>query len=249
MDATDTTGTWRIGELAGLAHVSVRTLRHYEAIGLLRPATRTEAGYRLYAAADVTQLYRILALRSLGLPLDEIGRALDEEAGLAAVLARQLEAIERRMTADGDLRRRLRALIETCAADTQPTVAQLTDTMEAMAMSDRYYTREQQKTLARQREALGPDGMRAAETAWADLIAEAEAERAAGTDPAAPRMQAIAGRWRDLIERFTGGDPGIRESLGRMYRQEGVEKASRGGVSSELMAYVGEALAVSRKDD
>jgi hypothetical protein len=91
--------------------------------------------------------------------------------------------------------------------------------------------------------------MRTAETAWADLIAEAEAERAAGTDPAAPRMQAIAGRWRDLIERFTGGDPGIRESLGRMYRQEGVEKASRGGVSSELMAYVGEALAVSRKDD
>jgi MerR family transcriptional regulator, thiopeptide resistance regulator len=248
MDATDTIGTWRIGELAGLAHVSVRTLRHYEAIGL-RPATRTEAGYRLYTAADVTRLYQILALRSLGLPLDEIGRALDEEAGLAAVLARQLEAIERRMAADGDLRRRLRALIETCAADTQPTVAQLTDTMEAIAMSDRYYTREQQKTLARRREALGPDGIRASETAWADLIAEAEAERAAGTDPAAPRMQAIAGRWRELIERFTGGDPGIRESLGRVYRQEGVEKASRGGVSSELMAYVGEALAVSRKDD
>ena len=86
-------------------------------------------------------------------------------------------------------------------------------------------------------------------TAWADLIAEAEAERAAGTDPAAPRMQAIAGRWRELIERFTGGDPGIRESLGRMYREEGVEKASRGGVSSELMAYVGEALAVGRKHD
>ena len=56
-------------------------------------------------------------------------------------------------------------------------------------------------------------------------------------------MQAIARRWRDLIEQFTGGDPGIRESLGRMYREQGVETASRGGVSSELMAYVGEALA------
>jgi MerR family transcriptional regulator, thiopeptide resistance regulator len=249
MDATDTTGTWRIGELAGMAQVSVRSLRHYEAIGLLRPAARTEAGYRLYAAADVTRLYRILALRSLGLPLEEIGRMLDEEAGLAGVLARQLEAIERRMAADGDLRRRLRALIETCAGDTQPTLSQLTDTMEAIAMSDRYYTQEQQETIARRREALGPDGIRAAETAWTDLIAEAEAERAAGTDPAAPRMQAIAGRWRDLIGQFTGGDPGIRESLGRMYREEGVEKASRGGMSSALMAYVGEALAVSRKAD
>jgi hypothetical protein len=153
------------------------------------------------------------------------------------------------MAADADLHRRLRALIETCAGDTEPTVAQLTDTMEAIAMSDRYYTQEQQETIARRREALGPDGIRAAETAWTDLIAEAEAERAAGTDPAAPRMQAIAGRRRDLIGQFTGGDPGIRESLGRMYREEGVEKASRGGVSRELMEYVGEALAVSRKAD
>ena len=59
--------------------------------------------------------------------------------------------------------------------------------MEAIAMSDRYYTQEQRETLAKRRDALGRDGMRAAETAWADLIAEAEAVRAAGTDPAAPR--------------------------------------------------------------
>ena len=216
MDAPDTARTWRIGALAGMAHVSVRTLRHYEAIGLLRPTARTEAGYRLYAGADVARLYRILALRSLGLPLAEIGRALGAETSLADVLARQLEAVERRMTADGGLRRRLQALIETCAGDGEPTAGELTRTMEAMAMSDRYYTREQQETLAERREALGPDGMRAAEQAWADLIADAEAHRAAGTDPAAPAMQKVAERWRGLIEQFTGGDPGMRESLGRM---------------------------------
>jgi DNA-binding transcriptional MerR regulator len=245
MDGMDTDRTWRIGELAGMAHVSARTLRHYGAIGLLRPAARTEAGYRLYTAADVTRLYRILALRSLGLRLGEVGRMLDDDVGLADVLTPQLEAVERRMAADGELRRRLRALIETCAGDDEPTVRQLTDTMEAIAMSDRYYTREQQETLAGRREALGPEGMRAAERAWTDLIAAAEAERAAGTDPAAPQMQAIAARWRELIEQFTGGDPGIRESLGRMYREEGVERASRGGVSGEPMEYVGKALAVN----
>ncbi|HEY2787956.1 MAG TPA: MerR family transcriptional regulator [Gaiellales bacterium] len=246
MDAPDTGRTWRIGELAGLAHVSVRTLRHYETVGLLQPTARTEAGYRLYAGDDVARLYRILALRSLGLPLAEIRRALDAETGLADVLARQLEAVECRIAADGELRRRLQALMESCAGDGEPTAGQLTDTMEAMAMSDRYYTQEQQDTLAQRREALGPEDMRAAEQAWADLIAEAEAQRAAGTDPAAPAMQAIAERWRGLIEQFTGGDPGIRESLGRMYREEGVERASR-GVSSGLMAYVGEALAVRRE--
>ena len=152
------------------------------------------------------------------------------------------------MAADAELRRRLRALIESCAGAGTPTVGQLTHTMEAMAMSDRHYTQEQQETLAQRREALGPEGMRAAQQAWADLIAEAEAERAAGTDPAAPAMQALAARWRGLIEQFTGGDPGIRESLGRMYREEGVEKASRGAVSSDVMAYVGQALAVNREE-
>ncbi len=110
-------------------------------------------------------------------------------------------------------------------------------------MAERYYSPEQQQTLKQRRDALGPEGLRAAEAAWADLIADAEAERAAGTDPADPRMQAIAGRWRELIGQFTGGDPGMRESLGRMYREQGAETASRGAVSGELMEYVGKALA------
>ena len=246
MDAPGGTRTWRIGELAAAAHVSVRTLRHYDAIGLLRPAARTEAGYRVYGEADLARLYRILGLRSLGLPLDEIGALLDAGVPIADVLRRQLAAVERRMTADGVLRRRLHGLLETCERHGEPSIDDLTDTMEAMAMTDRYYSPDQQETLARRREELGPDGMRAAEQCWATLIAAAEAERTAGTDPADPRMQAIAGRWRELIEQFTGGDAGIHASLGRMYREQGVERASRGAVSPELMEYVGKALAVSR---
>ena len=245
MDAPGPANTWRIGELAAMARVSVRTLRHYEALGLLTPTARTEAGYRLYGSAQLERLYRILALRSLDLPLEEIGRLLRDDVGLGDVLGRQLRAVERRMAADAELHIRLCRLLDASAEHGEPTVAELTDTMEAMAMSDRYYTQEQQEALAQRREALGPEGMRAAEQAWADLIAEAEAERTAGTDPAAPRMQEIARRWRALVERVTGGDPAIRESLGRMYREEGGERASRGAISSELMAYVGRALSVS----
>ncbi len=241
MEAIGSARTWRIGELAAMARVSVRTLRHYEALGLLPPSARTEAGYRLYTGAEVERLYRIVALRSLDLSLEEIGGLLGSDVGLADVLGRQLDAVEARMAADATLRTRLRPLLDACAHGA-PTVAELTRTMEAMAMSDRYYTKEQQEALARRRDALGPEGMRAAERAWADIIAEAEAERATGTDPAAPRMQDIARRWRALVEQFTGGDPGIREPLGRMYREQGVERASRAEVSSDLMAYVGRAL-------
>jgi hypothetical protein len=56
-------------------------------------------------------------------------------------------------------------------------------------------------------------------------------------------MLELAGRWRALIEQFTGGDDGIRQSLQRMYREQGVQTASRGMVDPELMEYVGQALA------
>jgi hypothetical protein len=84
--------------------------------------------------------------------------------------------------------------------------------------------------------------MRRAEQEWADLIAEAESLRARGADPSDPRVQAIATRWQELIEQFTGGDAGIRDSLERMYESEGPERASRGMVSRALMEWMGRAF-------
>jgi MerR family transcriptional regulator, thiopeptide resistance regulator len=112
-----------------------------------------------------------------------------------------------------------------------------------MIMSESYYTAEQQEQLAERRRALGGEGMAAAERAWAELIEAVRAEQAAGTAPSDPRMQELAARWRGLIEQFTGGDEGIRESLTRMYREQGAQTASRGMVDPELMEYVGRALA------
>ena len=60
---------YRIGELAQAAGVTVRALHHYDRLGLLVPSERTHGGHRLYTAADVQRLYRLLALRELGLPL------------------------------------------------------------------------------------------------------------------------------------------------------------------------------------
>jgi DNA-binding transcriptional MerR regulator len=68
----------RIAEVARLAGVSVRTLHHYDEIGLLVPSARSEAGYRLYDEADLLRLQQILVGRELGLSLEAIGRFLDE---------------------------------------------------------------------------------------------------------------------------------------------------------------------------
>ena len=71
---------WKIGELARRTGLTVRTLHHYDEIGLLSPAERSDGGHRVYDEADVQRLYRIVSLRSLGFPLDAIAQALDSQA-------------------------------------------------------------------------------------------------------------------------------------------------------------------------
>ncbi len=69
---------WTVGEVSELTHVSVRTLHHYDEIGLLHPSGRTPSGYRLYCADDLQRLQQVLLYKELGLSLDAIRRMLDE---------------------------------------------------------------------------------------------------------------------------------------------------------------------------
>src|SRR5215212_8737876 len=67
-----------IGEVAALAGVTVRTLHHYDRLGLLSPSGRTAAGYRQYAPADLDRLHQVLLYRELGFPLEEVATLLDD---------------------------------------------------------------------------------------------------------------------------------------------------------------------------
>lgn len=69
-----------VGEVAVLAGVSVRTLHHYDELGLVVPSGRSDAGYRLYDHADLERLQEVLALRALGLALSEVRALLDDPA-------------------------------------------------------------------------------------------------------------------------------------------------------------------------
>ena len=69
----------KIGEFSSLARISIRTLRHYDELGLLRPLhVDAETGYRYYSVSQLPRLHRILALRDLGFPLERIADAVDE---------------------------------------------------------------------------------------------------------------------------------------------------------------------------
>ena len=99
---------WKVGQLAAATRLTVRALHHYDELGLLVPSERTQAGHRLYSEDDVRRLYRIVALRQLGLPLSEIAALLDDEGlGLAETVRRHLDRVERELERQERLRRRL----------------------------------------------------------------------------------------------------------------------------------------------
>src|SRR5438876_5617131 len=121
----------KVGELAAATGLTVRTLHHYEEIGLLVASDRSDAGHRLYADADVERLYRICLLRRIGLPLGEIGRALDDPAwSLGPAMTAHLHDLERRLEAGGRLRARLAHLVGSVAAHDGPLTDQLLAILE-----------------------------------------------------------------------------------------------------------------------
>jgi MerR family transcriptional regulator, thiopeptide resistance regulator len=234
---------WKIGELATATGLTVRTLRHYHDIGLLEPDGRTKSGHRLYSEANVRRLYAIRTLRALGLPLEEIAAVLDGNGyDPRSAVQQHLRHVEAQLEIHERLRSRLIRIMDALERAHEPSAQEFIDLMEAMAMIEKYYTPEQLAQLEERRKQLGDEAIHRAEEEWAELIAAFEAEHARGTDPADPRVQQLAARSQELIEQFTGGDPGIRQSLQNMYEGEGPEKASRGAANAEVMAYMGRAM-------
>jgi MerR family transcriptional regulator, thiopeptide resistance regulator len=89
--------TWTVGQVADVFGVTVRTLHHYDAIGLLTPSERSRAGYRLYTDEDLTRLQQIVVYRRLEMPLEEIATLLDSDEDAVSHLRRQREAVMTRL--------------------------------------------------------------------------------------------------------------------------------------------------------
>lgn len=90
--------SYSVGQVAGFAGVTVRTLHHYDDIGLLVPSERSHAGHRRYSDADLDRLQQILFYRELGFPLDEVAALLDDPAAdPRAHLRRQHELLTARI--------------------------------------------------------------------------------------------------------------------------------------------------------
>jgi DNA-binding transcriptional MerR regulator len=214
-------GGYQVREFAALAGVTVRALHHYDRLAILRPK-RSESGYRLYSLRDLERLEQIVALKFLGLPLQQIKTLLDREArALPDVLRSQRLALEEKRRS---LDRAIHAIedAEMVVASGMPAgiqvlakVIEVIEMQENIEFTKKYYSEEAQAKLAERRLEWKPEIQAEVTRAWNELFRDVEASL--DEDPASQKAQALAARWRKLVEGFTGGDPEVSKGLGKAW--------------------------------
>ncbi len=218
---------YRPNEFAELAGVTVRTLHHYDRIGLLRPSSYTEAGYRLYRKSDLVRLQQVVTLKFIGLSLKQIKDLLNRKSfDLTTALRQQREILtEKRDQLDLAIK-----AIETAqpvmGSSEEPDwkafrkIIEVINMQNNMDWTNKYYSEEARQKLEELRRTVSPDVVGKGQRDWANLIREVEEAVAAGIDPGSEKAQALAARWSKLIKAFTGGDTEIQAGLNKLYADQ-----------------------------
>jgi DNA-binding transcriptional MerR regulator len=214
--------TYRASAFAQRAGVTVRTLHHYDRLGLLRPSARTQAGYRVYTDCDLVRLEQIVALKFVGFSLQQIAEVLNRNGDLRTALRTQRELM-------GSKRLQISCAIEAIAQaenvigsdngagfNALAKIIEVIEMQDNMQWTDKYYSAEAKAKLARVRE-QDPEIARRGEQKWAVLLADVDKAIAESVDPASERAQQLARRWSELIREFTQGDPEIEKGLQALY--------------------------------
>ena len=230
---------WSIGDLAKASGLTVRTLYHYDEIGLVVASERTASGHRRYTPEDVRRLYQVRSLRQLGLSLEEVRSALSQSDSLRPIFQAQLEALTTQAQQVEALRSRLTALLD------GHTTESLLSTLEMMSVYESYFTADQLTDLRSRAASLGPEAVEGLKASWLELVKEIRQHMAGGTPPTDPRVVELSRRWDALGAKFTGGDPAIQAAAQRSWDENKSTISTQIGWPSDdgLVDYVGRARA------
>lgn len=228
---------WSIGELARASGLTNRTLYHYDDIGLVRASERTAAGHRRYTEADVRRLYRVRALRGLGLSLTDIATALDRTADddltmLRELLTAQLTELDTRAARISRLRGQIGELLRQLASSAIPDAATFMKTLELAAMTESYFTQDQRDRLSRRTVELGPETVEALRVEVLSLLTEIGRHQRARTPVDDPRVRDLTARIDEIGTSFHDADPQLIAAANRMWQDNGAEISRSIGLPS-----------------
>jgi len=215
-----------VGAVAALTGVSVRTLHHYDQIGLVVPSVRTPAGYRGYTDADIERLHLVLVHRSVGLPLDDIRTLLDDaDTDVLAHLQRQHELLLEQADRLQHTIKAVEELMNAHRAGIQLTAEEQVEIFGTTAFSQEYATEAEQRwgdtdewKQSQQRVSTF------SKQDWLDIKAEGDAlladlaqAKRAEISPGSAEANALAARHRASIDRFYDCSDDMHRNLVEMY--------------------------------
>jgi DNA-binding transcriptional MerR regulator len=244
--------TWTVGQVADLFGVTVRTLHHYDEIGLLVPSERSRAGYRRYTDGDLTRLQQVVVYRRLEMPLDEIATLLDGDGDEDAAdhLRRQRDTVMQRL---GELTELVAAIDRALEREMSEQPATTEDLKELFGdgFEDEYQQEAQERwgeTDAWKQSQSRTKHYTKAD--WAQVKAEADAINAAfvaaqsSGEPATsgPAMDAAEQHRLHIHDRFYDLDHTFHRALADMYVADPRFTKTYEDLAPGLAAYVHDAI-------
>jgi DNA-binding transcriptional MerR regulator len=217
---------FKVREFAQKAGVTVRTLHHYDRLGLLKPSERNEAGYRLYADRDFARLQQIVTLKFIGLSLKEIKALLDDsDLDLAAALRLQKQLLQEKRWQVGMAIQAIEEAEQSMSMQStqSPDLSALKKIIEVMERQNnmewtkKYYSPEAQAKIAERAATFTPEMQAEVTKKWNELFSDIENAMREGDDPSSAKAKELARRWTELLKGFTGGDPAVQKGVNSLY--------------------------------
>lgn len=225
----------KVGELARRTGLTVRTLHHYDEIGLLKPSGRSGTGYRLYSQADVQRLHGIQTLRLLGLPLGDIADLLAGD-GMepGRIIERQIHALDLQIGQATELRGRLALMRDGLVAGAEPDMGNWLETLALMSTYGKYFSAAELKRIF--------ENWHKIEAEWPPLVEQVRSAMDQGLPIDAPVVQQLAQRWMVLMREWMDGDMDLLERWGHMYRLEPSAHGINQAPSSDIIDFMERAI-------
>lgn len=233
---------WKVGELAKQTGLTVRTLHHYDQIGLFSASEVTDAGHRIYTEKDLGKLQQILSLKHLGFSLEEI-KTIIKNPGFNPmdVIKMQLKTVKEQIEVQQQLYRRLEDVFDLLSTEQKVQSEQFLKLIEVMNMSEKYFTQEQLEKMKQQTNQFSSEERQQMERDFAELIVNLRGELEKKTPADSPVAVQLAKRWLELTGKFTAGDPEIVKAA-EQFHAENPNNSLQYGVDGELYQYIKKAM-------
>ncbi|MBW8347970.1 MerR family transcriptional regulator [Bacillus sp. IITD106] len=235
---------WKVGELASLTGLTIRTLRYYDQIDLLPPSQYTESGHRLYTKTDLALLQQILALKQMGFSLDDIKTVItNKEKGFAInIIESQITRIKRDIQVQQNLLYELEGVLKTIRSKKRMSIEELTKLLGAMKMyQEKYFTKEQLDMMKNYYDQYDEDTLKEVEQEFRMILEKIQLEKENGTPPNSSKVKALAEKWSEIVYSFTGYDQDLKKQTEK-FHAENPDNNLQYGMDAELYKYIQKAL-------